>query len=351
MADLDIRTIGRAGRITLTRESALNALSYQMCLDITAALDGWAADPEVAVVLIDARGDRAFCAGGDIQEMYETGTRGDYAYGQRFWADEYRMNDRIADYPKPVVSLMQGYTMGGGVGLGCHASHRVVCETSQIAMPEVAIGLVPDVGGTALLARAPGHLGEYLGATAARMGPGDAILAGFADAYVPREFWIDLETRLELTGDVGVAVEMSETPPPGPVAAARGEIDALFGLSADEIEAALEASATDFAVGARAALGRASPLAVACGLENIRAVRAGLGTGGGGIRAALKREYRFTWRAAEHSDFLEGIRAKVIDKDGAPRWRHRALADVPPDEVARMLAPLGDNELRLEATD
>ncbi len=343
MADIDIRIIGRAGRITLTRERALNALSYQMCLDISAALAAWADDPTVAVVVIDAAGERAFCAGGDIQEMYDTGTKGDYAYGRRFWADEYRMNDRIAEYPKPVVSLMQGYTMGGGVGLGCHASHRVVSETSQIAMPEVAIGLVPDVGGTHLLARAPGHLGEYLGATAARMGPDDALRAGFADTYVPREYWLDLTTKLERTGDVGVLAEMGEAPPPGPMAAIRDEVDTRFARPAGEIEPALAAAGTTFANGALAALGRGSPLAIACGLANIRALRAARG----GIREALTREYRFTWRAAEHSDFLEGIRAKVIDKDGAPRWRHASLAAVTEAEVAAMLAPLGDAELNL----
>lgn len=346
MGDIHIRTVGRAGRITLTRERALNALSYQMCRDIAAALDRWAEDPEIAVIVIDAAGDRAFCAGGDILEMYETGTRGDYGYGRRFWADEYRMNARIAEFPKPVVSLMQGYTMGGGVGLGCHASHRVVCETSAIAMPEVAIGLVPDVGGSALLARAPGRLGEYLGATATRMEPGDAILAGFADAYVPREFWIDIETRLEQAGDAGIVAEMAETPPQGPLLAVRAEVDALFCLPAGEIEAALDAAGTDFAQGARAALSQGSPLAVACGLENIRAVRADLEAGAIGIRPALRREYRFTWRAAEKSDFLEGIRAKVIDKDGAPRWRHGSIAAVGADEVAQMLAPLGDDELQ-----
>ncbi|MCB1330241.1 MAG: enoyl-CoA hydratase/isomerase family protein [Maritimibacter sp.] len=343
MADIHIRVNGRAGRITLTRDRALNALSLEMCREIDAALSAWAEDAQVAVVLIDAAGERAFCAGGDIQEIYETGLRGDYAYGRSFWADEYRMNARIAAYPKPVVTLMQGYTVGGGVGLGCHASHRVVCETSQIALPEVAIGLVPDVGGSVLLARAPGHAGEYLGATAARMGPGDAILAGFADAYVPREFWLDLETRLEDAGDAGIVAALSETPPPGPVEAAQVEIDALFALPRGEIEAALDASDTAFARGAREALGKASPLAVACGLENIRAVRAG----GEGIAEALAREYRFTWRASEFGDFLEGIRAKVIDKDGAPRWRHGALASVPQNEIDRMLAPLGENELRL----
>ena len=344
MGDVDIRQYGRAGRITLTRAGALNALSYRMCREIDAALVRWAADPEVAVVLIDAAGTRAFCAGGGIQEMYETGTRGDYAYGRRFWADEYRMNARIASYPKPVVALMQGYTMGGGVGLGCHASHRVVCETSQIAMPEVAIGLVPDVGGSALLARAPGHLGEYLGATAARMGPGDALLAGFADAYVPQEFWLDLETRLEQTGDAGIVAELAEAPPPGAMAALQGEIDAIFSRPVGEIDTALAASGSAFATGARAALAKASPLAVACGLANIRAVRAG----GGEIRDALTREYRFTWRASELGDFLEGIRAKVIDKDGAPRWKHGSLAEVSQDTVDRMLAPLGADELRLE---
>ena len=343
MADIDIRVSGRAGRITLTRERALNALSHAMCREIDAALAGWAEDAQVAVVLIDAAGERAFCAGGDIQEIYEAGLRGDYAYGRRFWADEYRMNARIASYPKPVVTLMQGYTMGGGVGLGCHASHRVVCETSQIALPEVAIGLVPDVGGSALLARAPGHVGEYLGATAARMGPGDALFAGFADAYVPREFWLDLETRLEDAGDAGIVADLAEGPAPGPVETARGEIDALFALPLDEIEAALDAAGTTFAQGARAALAQAAPLAVACGLETLRAVRAG----GEGIEAALAREYRFTWRASEHGDFLEGIRAKVIDKDGAPRWRHGSLAAVGADEVAAMLAPLGADELRL----
>jgi enoyl-CoA hydratase len=342
LADIDIRIIGRAGRITLTRERALNALTYRMCQDVTAALDAWAADPAVDLVLIDAEGDKAFCAGGDIQEMYDTGTRGDFDYGRRFWADEYRMNAMIAEYPKPVVTLMQGYTMGGGVGLGCHASHRVVCETSRVAMPEVAIGLVPDVGGTHLLARAPGRLGEYLGATAARMGPGDAISAGFADLYIPREFWLDLTTRLEATGETGILQAMAEPPPPGPLAGHRAGIDRLFAGTPAGIVAALEAEGSDFAREALAALGRASPLAVACGLANIRAVR-----GEGTIRAALAREYRFTWRAAERGDFLEGIRALIIDKDKAPRWRHAGLGAVSDDDVAAMLAGLGENELEL----
>jgi len=176
MSDIHIRTEGRAGRITLTRPKALNALSYAMCVAIEDALDAWAGDPAVALVLIDAEGDKAFCAGGDIAEMYRTGMAGDYAYGRRFWRDEYRMNAKLAEYPKPVVSFLHGFVMGGGVGLGGHCSHRVVCESTQVSMPEVSIGFVPDVGGSYLLARAPGRLGEYLGLTAARMGAGDCLL-------------------------------------------------------------------------------------------------------------------------------------------------------------------------------
>lgn len=187
MADIDIRVEGKIGRITLNRPKALNAMTYEMGLAIEAALDDWANAPDVALILIDAVGDKAFCAGGDIQEMYDTASNGDFEYGRNFWADEYRMNAKLANFPKPYIALMQGFTMGGGVGISCHGSHRVVCENSQIAMPECNIGLVPDVGGTLLLARAPGRLGEYLGTTAARMGAGDAIYAGFADYYIPRE--------------------------------------------------------------------------------------------------------------------------------------------------------------------
>lgn len=342
MPDILIYKQGRAGRITLTRPRALNALSYRMCLDIEAALDAWRDDDEVALVLIDAVGERAFCAGGDIQEMYDTAKAGDYGYGRRFWADEYRLNAKIADYPKPYVALMQGFTMGGGVGVACHGSHRVVCESSQVAMPEVGIGLIPDVGGSLILARAPGHLGEYLGTTAARMGPGDAIFAGFADSFIPHEFWLDLVTRLEATGDVSIIAAMAETPPEGSLAAQRGEIDAAFGRPLPGLLATLDASGTAFARKTLAALRRASPLSVAATLEIVRAARAS-----DDIHAALAMEYRFTWRSAERGDFVEGIRAAIIDKDKRPRWQHPSLEDATENDVARMLASLGENELKL----
>ena len=180
MSDIIARIEGVAGRITLNRPKALNALTWDMVTDIEAALDAWADDDAVQLIILDAIGEKAFCSGGDIAEIYATGKAGDYAYGQKFWRDEYRLNRKIYHYGKPFISFMHGFTMGGGVGVGGHGSHRIIGETTQIAMPEVGIGLVPDVGGSLILAKAPGHIGEYLGLTGARIAPADAIYAGFA---------------------------------------------------------------------------------------------------------------------------------------------------------------------------
>jgi enoyl-CoA hydratase len=341
---IHIRTEGRAGRITLDRPQALNALSYDMCLAIEAALDAWAGDDAVALIVIDAEGDKAFCAGGDIAEMHATGMAGDYDYGRRFWADEYRMNAKLFRFPKPVVSLMQGYTMGGGVGVGCHGSHRVVCDGSKIAMPECGIGLVPDVGGSLLLARAPGRLGEYLGTTGARMGPGDAIHAGFADYFIPREHWPDLIATLCATGD-WEAVDRAALPAPeSPLAAHQADIDRLFaGDAIRDVLNLLTLSEAEIAKSALADMARNSPLSVACTIELVHRARMR-----DTIEDALRQEYRFTYRAMEKGDFLEGIRAAIIDKDKTPRWRHSGLDAVAAIEMSGMLLPLGADELKLD---
>ena len=341
MAEIAIRVEGRAGRITLTRPTALNALSYAMCLAVDDALKAWQDDPQVVLVVIDAEGDRAFCAGGDIAQMYATGTAGDYAYGQRFWADEYRMNDRIGGYAKPVVTFLQGFTMGGGVGLGCHASHRIVGETAQVAMPECGIGLIPDVGGSRLLARAPGRLGAYLGTTGARMGPGDAIRSGFADHYLPEALWADMKSTLATTGDATLITKYARTPPHAPLADLQAEIDAHFAApTLDAIVSGLAGSGSAFAKATLKALSHASPLAAACAIEMQRR----LGPTAS-LRQALALEYRFTFRALQHSDFLEGIRAAIIDRDRRPHWRHGSAAEVTMAEITAMLAPLGGDEL------
>ncbi|MEM7491009.1 MAG: enoyl-CoA hydratase/isomerase family protein, partial [Pseudomonadota bacterium] len=261
----------------------------------------------------------------------------DYAYGQRFWADEYRMNAKLFRFPKPVVTFLHGFTMGGGVGVGCHASHRITDDTSRIAMPECGIGLVPDVGGTLILARAPGRLGEFLGTTGHRMGPGDAIHAGFADYYVP-DGWDALKAKLCATGDPS-AVDAAAKPPPA-TALDRAAIDRDFaGETLADIWRVLPEGP------ARDAIAKNAPLSMACTVEMLHR----LGDDPT-IEQALGMEYRFTHRALEHADFVEGIRAQIIDKDRTPRWRHPAPDAVPRLDVANMLRPLPPGALDLEDT-
>lgn len=344
--DIDIRVVGNAGRITLQRPDALNALTYAMCLAIDEALIRWADDPAIKMLIIDAEGDRAFCAGGDIVEMYATGTKGDFAYGRKFWADEYRMNARLFEFPKPVATFLQGFTMGGGVGVGCHGSHRVVGETSKIAMPECGIGLVPDVGGSLILARAPGRLGEYLGTTGARMGPGDAIYAGFADYFLPETAWPTLIDELERTGDWTNIDRAARPAPESTLQADQAEIDRHFaGETFGDILRSLQTSDTEFATKAREQLSRPAPLSMAVAVEMCHRLR----IGDKSIRQALELEYRFTFRAMEHADFLEGIRAQVIDKDRTPIWRD-TLETLQPYAVTQILLPLGADTLAFPET-
>ncbi|MEP2717265.1 enoyl-CoA hydratase/isomerase family protein [Pseudophaeobacter sp.] len=344
MSDINIRVRGKAGRITLTRGKALNALSYDMCMQIDAALRQWADDDTVQLIVIDAEGDKAFCAGGDIAELYDTGTAGDYAYGRKFWRDEYRLNAYIFEYPKPVVSFLQGFTMGGGVGIGCHGTHRVVGDSSQVSMPEVGIGLIPDVGGTLMLALAPGRLGEYLGTTAARMKAGDAIYAGFADFYIPESFWPVLISNLEKDGDAGLLSIASQKPPEGTLEAMQADIDRCFaGETLGDVMTVLKADGSEFAEKALKTLGRNSPLSMACTIELLHRLR---GTGLG-IRKALEGEYRFTYRSMDKGDFLEGIRAQIIDKDRQPKWQY-AQQDIPATAVSQMLMPLSRDALVFE---
>ncbi|MBO9452689.1 3-hydroxyisobutyrate dehydrogenase [Tropicibacter sp. R16_0] len=344
MSDIDIRVTGRAGRITLTRPQALNAMSYDMCMAIDTALRNWREDDAVDLVIFDAEGDKAFCAGGDIAELYDTGTKGNFEYGRTFWRDEYRMNALLFEYPKPVISFLQGFTMGGGVGIGCHGSHRVVCESSKIAMPENGIGLVPDVGGTLMLALAPGRLGEYLGLTAGRMGPGDAIFAGFADHYIPRDGWGDLIAMLEASGDASHVEAHAQPAPDSALEAQMPQIDEAFGgESLGDILNTLRTLDSEFATDTLKTMSRISPLSMACTIEMLRRLRGPSLT----IRKALELEYRFTYRAMEHGDFLEGIRAQIIDKDRNPAWQF-ADQNVPVAAVSKMLQPLGKNALSFE---
>ena len=328
-SDVHVGVEGRVGRITLTRPQALNAVNQPIVDAMTEVLLAWAEDDSIAFVLVDAEGDKAFSAGGDLAFVYQHGKAGDIATPNWFWRDEYRLNALIARYPKPYVAIMDGIVMGGGVGISAHGSHRVVTDHSTVAMPECAVGLVTDVGGSRLLRTAPGHMGEYLGLTGTRMKGEDAIHAGFADVYVHRARLDDLKAALVATGDVSVIGQFAETPPPSGLAAHQQAVDAIFSApSLPEILERLRADGSEWALKALDAIEKGSPLSALMILATIRDATS--------IEAALCNEYRFVSRVLEHGDFLEGIRAIVIDKDRKPVWRHRDIASVPDDLVAMM---------------
>ncbi|MEL7181451.1 MAG: enoyl-CoA hydratase/isomerase family protein [Pseudomonadota bacterium] len=342
MRETTLRKTGRAGLITLNRPKALNALTWDMCRTIEAALDDWHDDPDVSLIIIDGAGERAFCAGGDIAEMYAAGQRGDLDYGRRFWRDEYRLNAMIYDYPKPIVTFLHGFTMGGGVGVGCHAQHRIVCENSQIAMPECSIGLVPDVGGSLILAKAPGHLGEFLGLSGDRMDAGDAIYVGFANHFVPQDAWERLKHQLITTGDTTAIEAASQTPPPARLAAWQEGIDGCFaGTTFADIYRTMPTTPGPAITHVRKLMDRNAPLAMAVAVKIIRAARHDPQ-----ITSALDREFRYTYRCVAQGDFIEGIRAAIIDRDRAPKWQHESWDAVTEEDVAQMTADLGKDALR-----
>lgn len=329
------RKEGRAGRITFNRPAALNALDHDMAAAIEKALADWRHDPAVQVVIIDAEGPRAFCAGGDIATIYHLGKEGDFEIGPRFWRSEYRLNARIKDYEKPILAFMQGFVMGGGVGIGGHARHRIVGDTTQIAMPETGIGLIPDVGGTLILALAPGRIGEYLGLTGGRIAAADALYAGFADTYIPEADWPGLIAKITETGDPTCLPKQLAPAQKGRLADLRPEIDAAFGGgSLREIVGTLDRMQGDFAQETATTLRRVSALSAEATLRLIRMTRATPT-----IRDALSNEFRFTLRAVEKAEFLEGVRAQIIDKDRKPNWRY-SLETLPEPLLAELLAPL-----------
>ena len=333
---------GGLGRLVLDRPGSLNALTHPMVRELLAVLGAWREADDVTGVAIEGNGDKAFSAGGDILGLWQHGKRGDHTFGRAFWRDEYRLDRMIARYPKPFVALMDGIVMGGGVGVSAHGSHRIVTERTVVAMPEVSIGFLPDVGGTWILSRAPGRLGEYLAMTATRLGPADAIAAGFADRFMTSDRLPELVGRLETEGTACVDGLAGE-PPGGLLEARIDEIDEAFSAAdGPAIVARLEESSSPWAREAASAIRRHSPLSVACALEAVRAARCLAD-----LEDCLAMEFRFAWRATEQTDFLEGIRAAIIDRDRRPCWRHARLEDVTPAEVAALFAPLGDEELDL----
>ncbi|WP_086692989.1 enoyl-CoA hydratase/isomerase family protein [Streptomyces recifensis] len=340
-------TTGRAAHITLNRPRALNALNHEMARRIDAALTSWERDPAVETVVITGAGERGLCAGGDIRGIHDDARDGDGIASAAFWRDEYRLNARIARYPKPYVAIMDGIVMGGGVGVSAHGSVRIVTERSRIAMPETGIGFVPDVGGTYLLALAPGELGDHLALTGAQIGAGDALLCGLADHFVPADavphFVSDLAdhpVREALAGHV-------QPPPRGELAGRREWIDACYAAdTVEEIVDRLLAHGDPAAKEAAETLLAKSPTALKVTLAAVRRARR-LGP----LERVLDQEYRVSCAALRTPDLVEGIRAQVIDKDRDPHWSPATLVEVTDADVECFFAPLGEHELGLAGPD
>lgn len=319
------------GLLTLNRPRQINALTRPMVAELTRRLAAWRDDPEVGIVVLRGAGDRGFCAGGDILAFHTAITTGRQHEFLSFLAEEFQLDGLIATYPKPVVALMDGLCMGGGVGLAGHASVRIVTPRSAIGMPETHIGYSPDVGGTHLLGLAPGRLGEHLALTASTMGAGDAIHAGFADFCIAPDGFDDVLAALpDLVGlpapEVAVALEILQgtTPPPAPVAADAVWIDEAY--AGDDVPAILrrlDASPFPGASKAAAAVRANSPLATQTALQAVRAAR-----DDAHLPSALARELRVADFLMKHPDLPEGIRAQIIDKDRSPRWSPADHAEV-----------------------
>ena len=341
---------GSIGIVTLNRPKALNALTLGMIRRMDPQMRAWAADPEVKAVVVQGAGEKAFCAGGDVVSLYEAGKaaragQGDGSAIRAFFSEEYVLNRLIKNYPKPYVALIDGISMGGGVGLSEHGSHRVVTERTMFAMPETGIGLYPDVGGTYFLPRLPGQVGTWLGLTGDRLKAADMLHIGAADAYVPSA---KLDSLIAALAD-GVAADEAiarhkEQLGDAPLAAHRDAIDRCYAHDTVEaILAALDAEGTEWAAAQAATLKRVSPTSLKITLEAIRR--------GGTLDfdGCMKQELRLSLACllAGH-DFYEGIRAVLVDKDKNPRWNPADLAGVSRADVERHFAeaPGGDLEFK-----
>ena len=332
-----VRVDNGLGRLTLNRPKALHALTTEMCARMTEALLAWRDDGAVQTVLIDHAGERGFCAGGDIRMLADSGG-GDGTAAGEFFHTEYRLNALLHAYAKPVVAVMDGVTMGGGVGISAPCRFRVATDRTVFAMPETGIGLFPDVGGGWFLPRLPGETGMWLALTGARLKAADCLLLDVATDYVPSDrleaFKAELARR---PAEVeAVLTEFGAEPGQPPLAQLRDEIDRLFsGESLTAIADALGADDGEWAQAQGHILSRKSPHSMAVAFRQLRE-----GARLENFNANMAMEFRIGARVVHSHDFLEGVRALIVDKDNAPQWRPATLAEVTAKMIDDVFAPL-----------
>jgi enoyl-CoA hydratase len=335
------RVDGGVGLITLNRPKAINSLNHPMVNALSAVLTRWENDDAVRAVVLSGAGERGLCAGGDVVVVYHS-ARKDGVEARRFWRDEYLLNGQIARFAKPFVSLMDGIVMGGGVGVSAHANTRVVTETSKVAMPEVGIGFIPDIGGAFLLSRAPGELGVYAGLTGATFSGVDAIAMGFADHYVPHSELDAFTAAIVADGVESAVARHAIEAPPSTLVAQRDWIDECFaGDTVEDIVAALRARKGPAAESAHEAadlIASRSPIAVSVALEAVRRA-AKLET----LEDVLIQDYRVSSASVRSHDLVEGIRAQIIHKDRNPKWSPATLAAITTAEIEAYFEPVEDD--------
>jgi len=322
---------GHLGRILLNRPKVINVLNGPMVTSVLAQLEEWAHDDAVMAVSIHGAGERGLCAGADVRALRSVILSGS-ADPVHFWADEYRLNAAIGCYPKPFVGFMDGVVMGGGVGISAHGSLRLVTERSRVAMPETAIGLFPDVGALFLLSRAPGEIGTHLAMTGLTITGPDAVSCGLADALVDSRDIPGLIGRLAAGEPLDAGVASTSTV--GSLAADRDWIDTCYqGNDPVAIVQALRGHPAIAAQESADVIQTRSPFSVAVTLEAIRRA-ASMDT----LEEVLDQDLMLGTAFASSPDFVEGVRALLVDRDRSPRWRHESLEDVDPLEVARLFA-------------
>jgi len=332
--EIKSRIIGNLGHITLNRPKALNALTYAMCEEITRLLVMWEKDPNIGAVLIDGESERAFCAGGDVILLHDSGKAGD-SRAEEFWRIEYALNELIHRYSKPYITLIDGFVMGGGVGLSVHGRLRVAGNATVFAMPETGIGYFPDVGGTYFLPRLGMDVGQWLGLTGARLDAGQSCHVGVANAFVPSHKHSDLIEALgaaALDGsDAAVAnVMLGFVQAPPACEFIPGAVKAFGEKTVPAILRALDENGSEWAAKQANNIRRKSPLAMSVTFE---ALRRGAKMN---FREVMTQELDISLNFLKTQDFYEGIRAQLIDKDRNPKWSHDSVNDVTEPQVQRV---------------
>jgi len=339
--DLIVESEGPIGRIRLNRPKALHALNLAMCEGVLEALEAWRGDAAVEAIVVDHAEGRGFCAGGDIRMLAASGAT-DGVEARAFFHAEYRMNHRLFTYAKPIVAFMDGITMGGGVGLALPCRYRIATENTKFAMPETGIGLFPDVGGGWYLSRLPGRIGQYLALTGHRLDGAECLALGFATHFLASDTLDTAKARIaEIPQDIaGVLDALATSAPDAKILARKDDIDRLFASDVlEEIYAALDADGGEWATQTLATLKTKSPQTMKVSLRLLHE-----GAAMASFADEMRQEYAVGAHVVQRHDFIEGVRAVIVDKDNAPRWDPATPENVTDHMIDQIFAPLPEHE-------